>query len=128
LEQATPELRRVLKPGGTAVFADSLATPRRDALRRSSLVTWLVPMTGDATDDEHPLTQSEIAIIREAFPKLDIQKFRVLAVFAKALGVAVSRKKKRMLAAPLERVDAALFHILPWIRRFGDEVVLIVRK
>lgn len=127
LPRAVSEMRRVLRPGGAAIFKDSLATPIRDAFRNAKPATWILPKgTKDLTrglkytptEDERPLNRRDLALLREAFGNLEVRRFRVFATLATLTG-----------NRPFwERVDHSLFRIAPLLRRFGDHVVLIMRK
>lgn len=127
LGEAIPELYRVLKPGGVAIFKDSLATPLRDSLRRRPPITWFLPlgtknrMTGELycdTPDERMLTQGDLDLLRRHFPEIKIERFHVLTLLAKVFG-------NRPF---FERCDWWLFRVLPVLRRFGDNVVIILKK
>jgi len=127
LNRAIPEMHRVLKPGGVAIFKDSLATPRRDRVRRLPPITWLLPpgmknrRTGETyqdTADERPLGDNDLVIVRRQFPKMKIERFHVLTLLAKIFG-------NRPF---FERLDWRLFKVLPFFRRLGDHVVIVLEK
>jgi ubiquinone/menaquinone biosynthesis C-methylase UbiE len=127
LAAALPEISRVLKKQGCAVFKDSVQTPFRDRLRNSRPVTWFVPrgtknlLTGaryHPTDDERNLSHDDLAMLKARFRNVRIERFRFVAVLSTLIG------NKPIL----ERCDWLLFHVLPFVRRFGDHVVLILKK
>lgn len=127
MRQAIPEVRRVLKPGGIAIFREPLATPIRDHLRNSRLVTWLIPLgtknlhTGETyhdTEGEHKLDRNDFRILRDSFPDLVVQRWRVVALLSVLLG---NRRR-------LERIDWLIFRAFPFLRRLGDQSVLVIRK
>jgi 2-polyprenyl-3-methyl-5-hydroxy-6-metoxy-1,4-benzoquinol methylase len=127
LGAALVEISRVLKADGCAIFKDSVQTPFRDRIRNSRAVTWILPKgtknfsagtTYHPTDDERNLDDNDLAMMRDHFPKITIEKFRVIALLSALIG-------NRPV---LERVDWLLFRLLPFARRFGDHVVLIMRK
>lgn len=122
---AMAEVHRVLRPGGTAVFRDSLSTPIRDFFRHSFIGKMILPAgyksrtrKYDPTPDEHPLKKDEIAVIRGLFPNLKLHHFRVLSTLA-ARGPATPM---------LEKVDSVLMRWLPPLRGLGDHVVLVMSK
>jgi len=127
LEKSVPEMRRILKPGGCAIFKDSLETPFRDRIRRNPPVTWILPIgvknrvrgtQYHDTDDERPLNESDFALFRKTFPKTESVKFRILSMFSSVISNRPA----------LERCDYVMFKLLPFIRRFGDNVVVILHK
>ena len=127
IESAFREIHRVLKPGGEAVFHDSLRTPVRDWVRHTAIIRWWIPVgtkdaqTGlkyESTEDESPMSKCDLALARLQFPNLKVKRFRVLALGA----VLFSRRRF------LEKCDHVLFKILPFMRRFGDEIVLTMQK
>ncbi len=127
LSRALPELRRVLKPGGVAIFKDSLATPRRDRIHAMPPFRWILPpgtknvrlgMVYEKTPDEQPLTPQNLAAIRQEFPKFETEQYRVLALFSTFM-------KSRTF---LEKCDAWLFRVFPAARRLGDHVIIRLQK
>ena len=127
LPKAVPEMQRVLRPGGTAVFKDSLQTPFRDRIRRSWFVRKILPLgvknkrTGEKyrpTEDEIPLCGTDLQLMRDHFSKVKLERFHVLTLFAKVFG------NRPMM----EKSDWQMFRILPFMRRFGDNVVVILEK
>lgn len=127
ISRAVSELYRVLKPGGIAVFKDSIATPWRDRIRRAPPATWILPLnvknrrTGEMyqdTEDERPLNGDDLALIRQRFPKMRVERFHVLTLLAKIFG-------NRPF---FERWDWRMFKVLPFLRRFGDHVVIVLEK
>jgi SAM-dependent methyltransferase len=127
LPRAIPELCRVMKPGAAAVFKDSLVTPIRDRFRRNPPVTWILPLgvknkvTGQRyrdTPDERPLTREDFALFRRHFDVVEEERYRVLALLASVFG----------RRGTFERYDRALFRLVPFLRRLGDNVVVIFRK
>ncbi|MGB0596131.1 MAG: class I SAM-dependent methyltransferase [Rubripirellula sp.] len=127
LTLAVPELKRVLRPGGSAIFKDSLQTPFRDRLRKSWPVRALLPLgtknrrTGEMyrpTADELPLGPKDIDLLEEHFSRVTVERFHVLTLLSKVVG-------NRPL---MERCDWSLFRVLPFVRRLGDNVVIILEK
>jgi len=121
-----PEVSRVLRKGGMAIFKEPLATPIRDRLRRSPLVTWLVPIgvknlrqhcTYSDSEGEHMLDKTDFRIFEDEFESLEIRRWRVIA----KLAVFGGRQQ-------LERLDWWAFRMCPFLRRFGDQAVLIAKK
>jgi len=127
VQRCIPEVHRILKPGGVAIFREPLATPWRDRIRNSRLVTWLIPkgtkslrqkLTYTDKEGEHKLGKADFKILRSNFGNLTIHRWRVLALLA----VLIDNRPV------LERCDWLLFKLLPFVRRLGDQAVLIVSK
>lgn len=127
LERTLPELRRVLRPGGHAIFKEPLLTPMRERIRNTRLVTWLIPKgfksiphgkKYDLVEGEKNLDAQDFDLIRSDFVNLSIKRWHVLA----KLSVLISRRPF------LERCDWVLFRMLPFMRRLGDQAVLTFEK
>lgn len=127
VERAIPEVHRVLKPGGVGVFREPLATPWRDRLRDTRLIRRLIPkgtkslrkkLNYGPREGEHTLGEADFTLLRQYFGGFDIKQWRVLAL------LAVLFDNRRFL----ERCDWALFKALPFVRRLGDQAVVVVRK
>src|SRR5262249_42285777 len=76
LAVAAPELRRVLRPGGVAVFCEPWGeNPLLNLARRR------LPYPGkQRTPDEVPLRQRDVRVLRELFPSLLIEGFQLLSM------------------------------------------------
>ena len=124
----TAELRRVVKPDGYCIFKEPLLTPIRDKVRNSALVRRCVPpgiknireglLYSDSVPGEKSLDPDDFATIRRSFESLSIQRWHVLSKLAIVLG-----NLER-----LERWDWRMFSLLPFLRSFGDQAVLIFEK
>jgi 2-polyprenyl-3-methyl-5-hydroxy-6-metoxy-1,4-benzoquinol methylase len=131
IEPSIRECHRLLKPGGVAVFKEPIAVPIFDTLRNTSagraLCSTQKSFERCITDDERKLTTDDVKTIASIFPDLTIQRFRLcsrLDAFWRHLRspthAAVQRK--------LERFDQTCLQLLPFLRRFGGEVVMTMRK
>lgn|SRR3989338_452776 len=117
------ECFRLLKQGGIAIFKEPIEVPIFDPLRDTGFGKWLVPKTASyerhVTEDEKKLTANDLHAIRELFPDLSIRWFRLLSrlavFFRKGLPV-------------LEMVDDRALKVFPFLKRFGGEIVLILKK
>lgn len=127
LARAVPEMVRVLKPGGIAVFKDSMVAQFRNSIRKSPPISWILKpgvkcmATGaryTLTVDERPLNDDDLAIMRRSFSTMTLERYNLLAVMTKFFG-------RRSF---FERCDWGLFKVLPFTRRFGDNVVIMMKK
>ena len=127
LPRALPEINRVLKEGGMAIFKDSTLTPIRDRIRRSWPIRMVLPLgtknlvTGERyrpTEDESPLGREDLHLLRQQFPQMELFRFHVFALLAKLTG------NRPMM----EKLDWRIFKVLPVLRRFGDNIVVVLRK
>lgn len=80
LDEAMPNIRRMLRPGGRAVFCEPvllLPTPLR-RLRDTGLVKRVLPKRVD-TPTERSVSREDVAIIRRVFPNAKVHPFQLLA-------------------------------------------------
>ncbi len=108
LKKVIPEIRRVLKPGGKAVFKEPMGhNPFINLFR------FLTP--GLHSRDEHPLKMKDLYFIAEEFPNFEFKFYYLLTLIAAPF-------YKLSCFIPLknffERLDNIIFTIFPWLRRF----------
>lgn len=115
------EIRRVLKPGGRAVFLEPLGhNPLLNLFRR--LTPWR------RTPTERPLTYADIRFFAEPFAGLRLQEFYVVALAAFAL---VPFGKKALFQAAMRKLaplDRAALARWPALRKFAWVVVLELQR
>jgi SAM-dependent methyltransferase len=114
LETALPEIARVLKPDGRALFLEPLGhNPAINLYRR------LTPRL--RTVDEHPFHLSELDATGEHFGSVEIDYFTLLPL------AAVPLRRLSSFGRIIKRLDAAdrrLFKAIPPSRRLAWQVVI----
>jgi SAM-dependent methyltransferase len=117
LVRAGSELRRVLRPGGVAVFCEPWgANPLLSFARRH------LPYPGkERTPDEQPLRPRGVAALRHYFPSLEVRGFQLLSMLRRVLpGPGLMRR--------LETCDGWLLRRWPGLQQFCRYVVLILPR
>lgn len=109
------ELRRVLRPGGVAVFCEPWGENPLLRLARRYL-----PYGGKhRTADEEPLRLAHINQLRGVFPDLEIRGFQLLGMARRLIGGG---------SRALETCDHVLLKRLPGLQRFCRYMVLTLRS
>lgn len=116
LARAGRELKRVLRPGGVAVFCEPWGGNPLLGLARRAL-----PYPGKhRTPDERPLTRRDLRPLRAVFPRLEVQGFQLLGMVRRVW------PRSRALGA-LDAIDARLLRTLPSLRNWCRYVVIVLR-
>lgn len=130
------ECYRVLKPGGIAVFKEPLEVPIFDSLRNSGFGTRIFSKKKSfercITEDEKKLTDQDVAIIASIFPDLTIQRFRLFSRFdafwRKLCVLGMQSNYHVAIFRMLEKFDVWCFKWLPFLKRYGGDVVFVMKK
>ncbi len=104
LPAAAVEMRRILKPGGRGSFMETSALNPALNLGRSILGRFGTSRIG--TDDEHPLAERDLAVLRQTFPECSAD-FPIFLFFHLAERHFLDGRRGRMGRA-LVRADAAI--------------------
>jgi ubiquinone/menaquinone biosynthesis C-methylase UbiE len=110
------ELRRVLRPGGVAVFCEPWgANPLLNWARRR------LSYAGKGhTPDEEPFQRRHVHTLREVFPHVTVRGYQLLSMARRVL-------RPGRLVAGLDRCDRLLLGTLPVLEHFCRYVVLTLK-
>lgn len=121
IDSGATELRRVLRPGGRAIFIENAGDNTLLTFARDRLAgRWGIPRLG--TEDEHPLTLRDIDDLRGVFARVTAHYpvFEFLVLF--------DRQLLRFRFPPASRVirglDNAMHRLFPRLRRFSYRVIV----
>ena len=114
LRRAGAELRRILKPGGVAVFCEPWgANPILQVARR------YLPYPGKhRTPDERPLRSRDLVPLRESFPVVRRRGFQLFGMTRRIL------RRESPAGSWLDRLDARLFRWCPPLENWARYVVI----
>jgi SAM-dependent methyltransferase len=117
LERAGPELHRILRPGGVAVFCEPWGeNPFLAFVRRH----WQYPGK-ERTPNEQPLRQRDLAVLQKSFPNVEVRGFQLVSMVRRVL-------RRGRLVRLLDRCDDRLLTALPLLQRFCRYMVLTLRR
>lgn len=119
LERALPELRRIIKPGGRAVFQEPLW--HNPLLRIGRRFT-----PSARTADEHPLTVRDWELCARTFSNFRHYEREFLTIPFMPLNLLLPRRAQEALAKRLGRVDDRLLQRFPRLRKHGRITILIL--
>lgn len=127
IAKSIAECRRVLKPGGIAIFREPLEVPLLDLIRNTWLVKLFAPKKKSfelhITEDERKLNQTDIAVVGKIFPNQVLKRYFLLARFDKFL-----REGSDPQPSLLEKIDHFLMTKIPALKYLGGVVIFVLKK
>ena len=127
VEKSLLECRRVLKPGGIAVFREPFEVPFLDWIRNTLIVRAFAPKSKSfelhITEDERKLNHRDMEIIKSIFPSTKIKQYFLLARFDKFF-----REGSDPKPSFLEKIDYHLMSVFPFLKVLGGVRIIIMRK
>jgi SAM-dependent methyltransferase len=119
LDVALRELRRILAPGGRAVFQEPLA--HNPILRFGR---WLTP--GARTEDEHPMTVDDWRLCGQIFSRFSHTEAELATIPLMPLNLLLPRRWQRILARWVTALDKYLLSNFPFLRRYARTTFLVL--
>ncbi|MCK4251601.1 class I SAM-dependent methyltransferase [candidate division WOR-3 bacterium] len=118
LKRVIPEIKRVIKIGGKAIFIEPMEhNPFIKTFR------FLTPRL--RSKDEHPLRMKDLQLISKRFPGYEFKYYYFLALFAFPFCKFPFYDKIQHF---FERLDRKIFAIIPSLKKFSWQVLLILEK
>ena len=121
LDVALPEIERVLKPGGRAIFQEPM---KHNPLLR--LGRRLTPAA--RTPDEHPFSVDDWAACDRYFAAFRHQEHEFITIPFMPLNWLLPRSAQKRLGDFLSRVDQAIFKRVPALRRYARITILVLDR
>lgn len=119
------EVRRVLRPGGRAIFVENQVTNPLLRFARTRL-TGRFGVARVGTIDEHPLEAGDYRRIGRLFPTVHLSypDFRFFSLISRNV---LRYRRALWLARAFSWLDRAIYRFFPFLRRWGYHVIVEVR-
>ncbi|MER3404125.1 MAG: class I SAM-dependent methyltransferase, partial [Chloroflexota bacterium] len=118
-----PELRRVLRPGGRAVFLENSANNPLLMLARRLCGHFGIPKW--STDGEYPLRRAQIAMLATAFGGTCSVRYPFFEFF-RLLDQKLIRYRSRTMTRLCEGLDSWLWRVAPALRQYSYKQVVVL--
>lgn len=116
LDRCYSEIRRVLRPGGTAIFYEPMGhNPLLNAYRNR---------TPDIrTEDEHPLLVQDFDLARKYFSKVDVEYFGLATVASALVGSALREPVFKLGQA----IDSVALKV-PFVNKYAWYAIMVMTR
>ncbi len=126
IDKTGPEIKKVLKPGGKAVFIETSAQNKLLMMAREGLTgRYGVPKYG--TDDEAPLGLDQTKALDKMFDG-KCRLYYPSLVFFRLLSGYISFFKGPTMMRLVYRLDSAAYNMFPGLRRFTYYMIVELEK
>ena len=123
---AFQELIRVLKPGGRLLLAETLGDNPALNFARRLRARW--SHQPEEAGEEIIVGRREIDLLRAHFRMVEVRPVNLLAMSKRLLRGRFAHPAARLLLGALESTDRALLAVLPFLRRYCGEAVIVAVK
>jgi SAM-dependent methyltransferase len=120
MEVALREIRRVLRPGGRAVFMEPMV--HNPILRLGRAAT-----PSARTPDEHPLTTKDWDLCASIFPDFEHHEREFLTIPLMPLNLVLPQRAQKRLARRVHRVDDRVLQRYPRTRKYARITFLVLK-
>ncbi len=125
VDQAGPAIKRVLRPGGWAVFQENNANNPLLMLARHLCGHFGIPKW--STDDEYPLTREEIRVLGRIFDDA-VEVYYPELEFFRLVDMKLFGYRNRMVNVGCDRLDRLVYRCLPPLRPYGYKQIVVLRR
>jgi hypothetical protein len=123
--EAGHAIKRVLRPGGLAVFQENNANNPLLMLARRLCGHFGIPKW--SSDDEYPLTRGEIEALAAVFDGAITVHYPAFEFFRLA-DMKFLGYRSHFASVVCERLDGAVYRCVPPVRPYGYKQIIVLRK